>query len=555
MISTRSFRLLVLVLTMAFVLCAPAAVFAAGVNGHAAAASVGAQSLMAPDRYDGVDATWATAPTLPEASYHTFSSLPTNYLYTADEDWFRVTVSQTGTPVTINVERLSGQGGSFIDVYGSNGSGVCDPASMAFGGYSDPNTGTPVLGGYPKGGFWISGMAKLYFTAPHPGTYYFRHRSAEGTPGAGYDRDAIPNASKQAVTYQLHVVVGDADRLAGNTRYNTSVAVSQQMWNASDDPWWWEGPWGNGVILASGQNYPDGLAATSFALRSGMPILLTAKDSLPSDVASEIDRLSLANWWSAWRGNNRFTVYICGSDSAISFGVENRIVAMPHVTAVKRLEGTDRYGTAVAIADEASSTALVASIRSANVGAKASGKQAFVINGNAWADGLAVGPVAAFAHAPVLMVTLGSLPPATADWLTKNGIDTVHAVGGPSVVSTPVLDAIHALPGAPSVDRIKGVDRWETAYRVARFGVDLGMSGDGCTVVSGASPWDALSAGQVTFMTYTPLLLTPPTGLSPWVTRFRNDAGGFSEPSYVVGGEPAVGAAAYGQLRDLWKRP
>ena len=41
--------------------------------------------------------------------------------------------------------------------------------------------GELVLGGYPNGGFWISGMAKLYFTAPRPGTYYIRHRPATGS--------------------------------------------------------------------------------------------------------------------------------------------------------------------------------------------------------------------------------------------------------------------------------------------------------------------------------------------------------------------------------------
>ncbi|HEY3317939.1 MAG TPA: cell wall-binding repeat-containing protein [Coriobacteriia bacterium] len=547
-------RMSALVLALVLVLSPVAG--ASAVNGHPREADVREATYFGADAYDAVDATWRTAPTLPPVSRHVFASLPPKFLLTRDEDWFKVKVASAGTPIVVNVQRLSGQGGSYLDVYGST-AGSCDATSLAFAGTADPNNAPPLLGAQSPAGWWDSGMTSMYFVAPRAGTYYFRHRPAAGGTGAGYSRDSIANVANTSAAYEIHVIVGDADRIAGPSRYGTSVAVSRQMWNAADDPWWWEGPWGNGVILASGQNFADGLAATSLSLRTGMPILLTAQQGLPGDVRAEIDRLGTANKWRVWAGDNTFTVYICGSEVAISDAVQAQLEADPYVTAVKRLEGRDRFETAALIADEASAAALYKRLVLVGGAAPATRRptEAFVINGAAWADGLAAGPVAAFADAPVLMVTATSLPKSTREWIVGNGITSVHVVGGPSVVATSVMTAIASLSTTPTVDRIAGASRYETAYRVARYGVDnYGMSGKGCTVVSGESPWDALSAGQLSFMTYTPLLLTPRTGLSPWVTLFHDGSAGFAQPSYVVGGEPAVGAAAYNQLRDLWKR-
>lgn len=552
--------MLVLALALVFAAAAPAGALAA--NGHAVPASVPRPATyIGPDRWDSVDGTWTTAPTLPMVSYHVFGTLPNNGLFTGDADWFKVKVARAGTPITIDIKRTSGQGGSLLDVFAANGT-ACQATSTALGGPADPNDGGHLLGSMTPG-FWISGMAKLYFVAPSAGTYYFRHRpAADGTAEAGYPRDALANVVPGAGAYELHVVVGDADRLSGASRYLTALGVSHQMWNAADDPYWWEGPWGNGVILVSGENYADGLAAGALSVRTGNPVLLTPKNVLPASVADEIHRLASANWWNAWnsdgtRRDNTFTVYICGSDAAVSTAVETALDADQYVTSVRRLQGANRYGTAVAIADEADKRELRAPVGQFSNGVRPQrlAREAFVINGGAWADGLAAGPVAGWVHAPVLMTTRFSLPQETAEWLKANGVGSVHVVGGPSVVDTSVITAIESLSTSPTVDRIAGGTRYETAYKVATYGVSRGMVGNAVTVVSGDSPWDALSAGQLTFMTYSPLMLTQKTALSSWVTKFYDDNGGFQYPSFVVGGEPAVGAAAYTQLRDLWKRP
>ena len=70
-------------------------------------------------------------------------------------------------------------------------------------------------------------------------------------------------------------------RISGTDRYSTAVAVSQESWSAGEV---------STVYLASGENYPDALAAGASTLLQG-PLLLTRRDVLPAAVADELRRL------------------------------------------------------------------------------------------------------------------------------------------------------------------------------------------------------------------------------------------------------------------------
>jgi acyl-homoserine lactone acylase PvdQ len=140
---------------------------------------------------------------------------------------------------------------------------VVDTESIGFGSEADTNDYSSgyQLGSYNTPGWWMSSTAKVYFKAPKPGTYYLRIRP-DWDEGPDFPRDFVQDAVDASYAYDLHVVVGSADRFAGANRYATAVKITRQMWDGANDPWWWEGPWGYGVIVASGQSFADGLAAT-----------------------------------------------------------------------------------------------------------------------------------------------------------------------------------------------------------------------------------------------------------------------------------------------------
>ncbi|WP_131103782.1 cell wall-binding repeat-containing protein [Ornithinimicrobium sufpigmenti] len=95
---------------------------------------------------------------------------------------------------------------------------------------------------------------------------------------------------------------GEVDRLAGEDRYATAVAISQ-VHDADASV----------VYIASGQNYPDALAGSSLAGYEGVPVLLTKQDRLSSVTADELERL------------NPERIVVLGGSVAVSEDVVNEI--------------------------------------------------------------------------------------------------------------------------------------------------------------------------------------------------------------------------------------
>ncbi|MBA3587900.1 MAG: cell wall-binding repeat-containing protein [Chloroflexi bacterium] len=96
-------------------------------------------------------------------------------------------------------------------------------------------------------------------------------------------------------------------RLAGADRYATAVQVSRASYGSAGS---------DAVFIATGLNFPDGLAGGPVAALVPGPILLVNPTALPSIVASELDRLDPAK------------VFVLGGTSAISDGVVRSIDAI-----------------------------------------------------------------------------------------------------------------------------------------------------------------------------------------------------------------------------------
>lgn len=93
---------------------------------------------------------------------------------------------------------------------------------------------------------------------------------------------------------------GWAGRLAGADRFSTSVSISQSTYGAEGS---------DTVFVATGRNFPDGLAGGPVAALVPGPILLVGPNQLPSTVAAELQRLAPD------------TVYVIGGPGAVSDGV------------------------------------------------------------------------------------------------------------------------------------------------------------------------------------------------------------------------------------------
>lgn len=160
-----------------------------------------------------------------------------------------------------------------------------------------------------------------------------------------------------------------------------------------------------------------------------------------------------------------------------------------------------------------------------------------------FADALAGGPLAAVNGGPVLLTPSSHAPSAIVsetERVLKPG-GTVFLLGGPLALSPAVASAFTA--AGLHVERIHGLDRYETAVAVARR-VSLVPPGE-VLIVSGTSFADAMVAGPVGGRLGAPVLLASPTGLTTATQTYL--AALPVTRRVIIGGTAAVGNVAASQ--------
>jgi len=254
---------------------------------------------------------------------------------------------------------------------------------------------------------------------------------------------------------------GTYQRLAGADRYGTSAAISRKGWESAD-----------AVVIACGEDFPDGLAGGPLAYKLNAPLLITKKDSLPAAAAKEIDRLKPQK------------AYILGGPGVVSDSVKQMLEDKG--ISVERIYGVDRAATASEIAKI--------------IGAP-DGK-AVIATGLDFPDALAVSPVAAINNQPIFFVYRSVIPPATLETLNDLKIKHVDVLGGPAVVSDSIVNKLKDM--GITVKRIYGSNRELTALEIAKTYGDVA---NGVFLATGRNFVDALSATPLAAKNRQPLLL------------------------------------------------
>jgi putative cell wall-binding protein len=191
---------------------------------------------------------------------------------------------------------------------------------------------------------------------------------------------------------------------------------------------------------------------------------------------------------------------------------------------VTRAAGDDRYATSVAAAKTVwPDTAPVV----------------FVASGTDFPDALSAGPAAAHEGGPLLLTARGALPGTVAAELRSLHPRRVVVVGGPSAVSDDVLPEVaQAVPGA-RVDRVAGVDRYETNQRINADAFPDGGPAD-VWVATGSDYPDALAAGAAAGFSHGALVLVPGQATILPKTAVTSLEALRPTKAYIAGGTAAV---------------
>ncbi|MDP2182863.1 MAG: cell wall-binding repeat-containing protein [Actinomycetota bacterium] len=184
-------------------------------------------------------------------------------------------------------------------------------------------------------------------------------------------------------------------RIGGRDRYEVSMNVAREM---SSEP-------STGVVVASGEVFPDALSIAASAAQKGQPILLASRARLAPQIKD----------------------YIVGGDKQRPVTVVGGTTTLPEAVLegieYTRLAGATRYETNWAVFnaryDEAARLRPV------------------IASSQVFPDALVVGPLAAREGRPILLVGKSAMPGYVRQWVYNRRAEEIDAVvaGGPASIS------------------------------------------------------------------------------------------------------------------------
>ena len=340
-------------------------------------------------------------------------------------------------------------------------------------------------------------------------------RSMDSKQGRRLRAGAVIGAAATVVATLLPATPADATprftmtRIAGASRYATAANIAVDTFGKA-----------NGVILATGETFPDALSASFLAGYVNSPILLAQRTSIPQATKDALTTLGTKE------------VVILGGTAAISSDVENQLKTSFDVV---RLSGQDRFATAANVA---------LAVNSGDIGELDGQRTAFLTYGYGFADALAVGPLSFAGRFPILLNGRGALGTPAKVALDRLDITHVVIVGG--IISSTMQDELTQM-GITS-ERVQGADRFATAAAVADFALArLHFVNDHINMARGVDPSnpelgfaDALAGSVHAGTEHVPLLLTHPTELSSATLAWLEAHAPTLATGDILGGESAV---------------
>ena len=247
------------------------------------------------------------------------------------------------------------------------------------------------------------------------------------------------------------------------------------------------------VLLARDDLFADSLSSGGAQGLLGARLLLTPPDHLDPRTRDELERVGATH------------VVLLGGAAALDPSIEVSLRAQGLTTS--RVSGPDRVGTAVAVAE------LVAPLADRVILARAFGADDPT---QGFADALAGGVLAAHLGLPLLLTDGDHLSTATADHLTRSGVQEVLLLGGTDAIGPAVADALTAQ--GIDVTRLAGGTRAATAAAIATdgLGLDDAAAAEVIALVDGwhVDAWaDAFPAARLATTADVLLLLSADTDL------------------------------------------
>lgn len=333
-----------------------------------------------------------------------------------------------------------------------------------------------------------------YATPAHDGQYKMYCSKCGGSEEGGIQYGTIYKAN---------------ERLYGSTRYDTGIAIANQLKVERG------GKAFDYFVVCDGRGFADALSASYLATILDAPILLVA----PNNETAVINYIKN-------NGSASSQIMVIGGESAISADIFNKLKAVRSNTT--RLAGADRY--------ETSRLVVTAGAMWAQYLKKSLGSSLIIADGNSYADALS----SSATGQPIMLVNgktaknLTEIEKQLAQAFVDEKLDIV-ITGGTAAVNNK-LEADLAKIG--NVTRLAGANRYETSVKVAEH---FFKSPSAVTVAYALNFPDGLCGGPLGKATNCPLILTS-SGNGAYAKKYAQKSS--ITTAWILGGTAVVSDAA-----------
>lgn len=310
------------------------------------------------------------------------------------------------------------------------------------------------------------------------------------------------------------------ERFGGQDRYETSRLIAEKNFSSNL----------NAVVIASGNDFPDGLARVTLAKKVNGPLLLVDKD-LKSKGSSAVLEYIVNNL------NKSGKIYILGGEGAVNNSYVEYFKGKGYLSNnIIRIGGLDRNETSVKIARSLSLQ---------------KGNPVIISNDSAFADALSISPKADFSQWPILLTSSNSLNRDVEEYIKSIQPSAVYIVGGSGVVTENVKNRIKQVTELDNskIVRLGGQDRYGTGKAINSCFYANNL--DKVFVAYGENFPDSLSGSAVAAIEGKPLVLVSDFYFVHGAESINRVTGSNKVSVSIFGGEKVVTNYLISKINNL----
>lgn len=202
---------------------------------------------------------------------------------------------------------------------------------------------------------------------------------------------------------------------------------------------------------------------------------------------------------------------------------------------VSRIRGINRISTSVYVSKsfyETSENLIIASAEN-------------------YPDAMSASPLAKLYNAPILLSSRGMLSKEVMEEIERLKVKNITIVGGNTSVSSDIENQLKKLNGVNTVNRIKGIDRYETSAKVADL-IYKDSNVKTAVIASGENFADALAIAPFASEKGYPILLSRKDNLPDPISKVIKDNN--TNKFYIAGGTGSISKNLEGNLSNVIDR-